>query len=279
VTASGGFLASLLAVERRGEWEFAAQLFDWEGFTFGGDALARLALATGQTVEDKALHSFHASFLRPVPARVPLAIQVEPLSDGRRLARRRAALACHGRLHCVATASFAAPTPNGVGWQDVAMPPVPAPETLAKDLAVAAAEGWSWDLETEEFEWGFLGERGRARDGAPASDSQWSVWLRPRQPLPATWRMHEAALVYASDYVSHWSASRRLGRAFGPGVFASVDHQVHVHRQPIWDDWWLFHSWSDVAHAGRALWHRRIFARDGALVASVAQEALIDDRE
>jgi acyl-CoA thioesterase-2 len=277
--AEAGFLASLLTVDRRGAWEFAAQLFDWEGVTFGGDALARLALAAAHTVEEKALHSFHASFLRPVPGGVPLEIRVDPLSDGRRLARRRAVLDCRGRVHCEATVSFAAPTPDGVAWQDVAMPPVPAPETLAKDVGIAEAEGWTWDLEHEEFEWGFLGERGRtSREGGPASDSHWSVWLRPRQLLPAVERVHEAALVYASEYVSHWSAARRLGRAFGPGVFASLDHQVHVHRMPIWDDWWLFHGWSDVAHAGRALWHRQIFARDGALLASVRQEALIDDR-
>jgi acyl-CoA thioesterase II len=275
-----GFFASLLTVEPRSEWEFAARLHDYEGATLGSDALGRLVLAAGHTVQDKSLHAFHASFLRPVPAGIPLAIRVEPLMDGRRLARRRAALDCHGRLHCEATASFAVPTRDGVNWQDVAMPPVPPPETLPKDVAVAEAEGWTWDLEHEEFEWGFLGERGRmSREGGAASDSHWSVWLRPRLPLPAIERVHEAALVFASDYVSHWSASRRLGRTFGPGGFASLDHQVHVHRLPIWDDWWLFHSWSDVAHAGRALLHRRIFARDGALIASVAQEGLIADRD
>ena len=36
---------------------------------------------------------------------------------------------------------------------------------------------------------------------------------------------------------------------------------------------------SDVSHAGRALIRREIFTREGSLVASVAQEALVTERD
>jgi acyl-CoA thioesterase-2 len=278
VTATG-FLASLLTVERCSESEFAARLHDYDGMSFGGDVLGRLALAAALTAGEKALHSFHATFLRPAPPGVLLRIRVARLVDGRRFARRRAALDHDGRLLCEATASFAAVPAGETGWQDVAMPVVPPPESLPNDEAVAEKAGWTnWNLEEEEFEWGFVGEPWRASEASgPAGDSRWSTWLRPRQPLPPDPRVHAAALVFASDYVSHWSASLRLGRQVLPGVFASLDQSVHIHRTPRWDDWWLLHNWSEIAHEGRALWHRQIFSRDGALVASIRQEALLAD--
>jgi acyl-CoA thioesterase-2 len=181
-----------------------------------------------------------------------------------------------GRARCEATVSFAEPPKAGAQWQDVAMPSVPAPESLPKDVDVAAANAWpDWNLDEEEFEWGWVDEPWRAWEGGVAAESRWSTWLRPRAPLPPDPRVHAAALALASDYLSHWSASRRLGRAFPPGSYVSLDHVVHVHRGPVWDDWWLFHDRSDVAHGGRPLVHRRVFTRDGALVASVVQEALI----
>jgi acyl-CoA thioesterase-2 len=87
--------------------------------------------------------------------------------------------------------------------------------------------------------------------------------------------VHAAAIAFLSDYSSQWSAARRLGRALPAGAFASLDQVVRIHRPARWDDWWLSHAWSDVAHDGRALWHRQLFDRRGALVASVSQEGLI----
>lgn len=87
--------------------------------------------------------------------------------------------------------------------------------------------------------------------------------------------MHAAALAFASDCLSQGSAGLRLGRGFGPGSFASRDHVLHAHRPARRDEWWLLDSASEVARDGRAHWQRRVFARDGTLIASVAQEALI----
>ena len=42
-----------------------------------------------------------------------------------------------------------------------------------------------------------------------------------------------------------------------------------------WDDWWLLETISQAAHAGRALSRRRIFTRDGRLVASSVEAARV----
>jgi acyl-CoA thioesterase-2 len=274
-----GLLASLLRVERAGEAEFRASLRDFGGSAFGGDALGRAALAASATCEGKDLHSVHATFLRPLPAGVPLQLRVEALADGRRMARRRVEIRREERLLCDVTASFVEPAAGAV-WQEVGLPEVPVPEALPSDLEVARREEWSdWDPEVEEWAWGFIGRPWLAGSTSGGEASSWRVWLRPRQPLTADSRLHAAALVYASDYWSQISAAFRLGRRLQPGGFVSLDHALRIHRPGPWDDWWLFDNWSEVAFAGRALWHRRVFTRDGKLVASVSQEGLVVEPE
>lgn len=278
-TASG-FLASLLTVERVADGEFEARLHGYEGASqagtsFGGDLLGRAVLAASQSCGGRALHSLHATFLRPVPAGVVVRLQVAALSDGRRLARRRVELRREGRLLFEATASFAAEV-GGPGWQEIEAPSVPPPETLPPDVEVARAEGWSdFDPDREEFAWGFVGRPWDAWEKSTPESTTWSTWLRPRQPLGDDAGIHAAALAFASDYLSQWCAARRLGRRLDAGAYASLDHALYVHRPAPWDEWWLFHDTSEVAGDGRVLWHRRIFSRAGALVASARQEGLI----
>jgi acyl-CoA thioesterase-2 len=271
-----GFLASLLRVDRVGELAFSARLHDYGHGSFGGDALGRAALAGSLTCGRKLLHSLHASFLRPLPAAVPLGILVVPLADGRRFARRRIEIRQEERLLCHVTASFVEPGTAGEAWQEVRPPAVPEPEELLGDEELAQREGWpGWDPEQEEFAWRFVGRPYDPSEPASGDASRWSVWLRPRAPLPDDPRVHAAALAFLSDYSSQWSAARRLGRRLDAGAFVSLDHVVRIHRPPRWDDWWLSHAWSEVAHAGRSLWHRQLFDREGGLIASISQEGLI----
>jgi acyl-CoA thioesterase-2 len=84
-----------------------------------------------------------------------------------------------------------------------------------------------------------------------------------------------AALVFLADFYSQWPFERRIGRGFAQGSFRTLDHALWVHRSARWNDWWLLESKSEVAHAGRALSQRRIFTREGVLLASSAQAALV----
>jgi len=69
-------------------------------------------------------------------------------------------------------------------------------------------------------------------------------------------------------------------RVFNPGMqVASLDHAIWFHRPLRMDDWLLYDMDSPSAASGRGMNQGTVFSRDGSLVASVAQEALIRRRE
>ena len=74
---------------------------------------------------------------------------------------------------------------------------------------------------------------------------------------------------------SHMPVARRLGGPFEPFGYTSLDQLLWVHCDEPWDDWRLVTTLCDVARAGRAFTRRTLHARDGRLLASMAQELLL----
>jgi acyl-CoA thioesterase-2 len=265
-------LAEMLRIERVREGEFAARCEDFWGAALGGDVLARAVLAAAATCRGLELHSLHAAFLRPVPPALPLSLRVEPLGDDRDGARRQVRIERDGLL-CQVVASFA-PLGDGLGYQDpTPAAHLPAPEALPSTLELARAEGWA------EYARGPIEFRRAHPRVWPDPTGEISgghvVWMRPRAPLGADPRLRMAALVFLADFYSHWPFERRIGAGFASDRFRPLDHALWVHQPARWDDWWLTETISEVAHAGRGLSRRRIFARDGRLIATAAQEALV----
>ena len=60
---------------------------------------------------------------------------------------------------------------------------------------------------------------------------------------------------------------------------ASVDHAMWFHRPFRFDEWHLFTFITNSVSAGRGLSRGTVHARDGTLVASIAQEGLMRPRE
>jgi acyl-CoA thioesterase-2 len=87
-------------------------------------------------------------------------------------------------------------------------------------------------------------------------------------------------LAYASDMMLLDAATIPHGRTlFEPGIMAaSLDHALWFHR-PFRADEWLLYA-QDSPNASGALGFARglIFAADGTLVASVAQEGMIREK-
>jgi acyl-CoA thioesterase-2 len=269
-------LEALLRVEPSGEDAFTTVLEGFEGLSFGGQTLGCATLAAARSCEGRAVHSLHACFLRRVPAGEPVVLRVERVADGRRLARRRVTIAAEDRRLFELLVSFAEPAP-GFEHQDArVVPPPPPPESLPSDAEVARAEGWEfWRPGALELRW--LGTPWRP-EGAD-EPSRYVAWVRSRWPLPAEPGLHAAAVAFLSDHHSHWPVARKLGGNFEPWGYTSLDTVVWLHRDLPWDDWRLLVSESDVSHGGRALVRRRLHTRDGRLVASMAQEALIPSGE
>ena len=104
-----------------------------------------------------------------------------------------------------------------------------------------------------------------------------AVWMRARTPLPDDPAVHRAALAYLSDMTIQESILRAHGVAWTtPGLkVASLDHAMWWHRPGRIDDWLLYVQESPSARGGRGLATGRIYSREGALVASVAQEITV----
>ena len=269
-----------LRVEATGDgaWSSALADFDW-GAAFGGDLLARMALAASRDVgPERALRSLHAHFLAPATPGSAAALHVTPLGDDAHETRRRVAVTVGGATLCEGVASFAATAAGPryhAGGFDASLA---APESLPSDVELAQSDGWPVRyLAPIEFRraepraWPFPA----AADGEA---SHWSGWLRPRVPLSADLALHAAALVFASDYRSHWGPETRLGPAFGAHAYTSLDHALWIHAPQAWTDWWLFETRSEICRDGRALTQRTVWTRDGLRVATIAQEGLLRPR-
>jgi acyl-CoA thioesterase-2 len=150
------------------------------------------------------------------------------------------------------------------------MPPVPDAETLPPDEGPPDVEGWPHPQEWPS-EW-----RHALAPWTPLQEGESPsvrVWMRLNGTLADDPALHAAMIVYYSDAGSFGSIERRYGE-FDWGHSASLDHAVWFHQPARWDDWILVTTETPVSFAGRALMHRKIYRRDGAHVASVAQEAV-----
>ena len=103
------------------------------------------------------------------------------------------------------------------------------------------------------------------------------LWARVSGPLSDDPLDHVAAFTYASDLTLLGAALVPHGINLGSPDLqpASLDHTIWFHRPFRADEWWLYDQWSPTAVGGRGLALARVFAQDGRLVATVAQEGLI----
>jgi len=247
---------------------------------FGGQVAAQALIAGARSVDPAyVVHSLHSYFLRPGDTSVPIIYDVERLRDGRSFATRRVMARQHGRPIYVQTVDFQR-AEEGLEHQDV-MPEVVPPEQ-GYDLIDLIAQRDPDQARAFAREWSAMDMRyvGTSRLGLPDDPlhpARARLWVRIAGSLTDDPLLHLAAFTYASDMTL-------LGASLvphdltlsSPGLQpASLDHTVWFHRPFRADDWWLYDQWSPTATGGRGLNLGRVFAPDGRLVATVAQEGLI----
>jgi acyl-CoA thioesterase-2 len=163
------------------------------------------------------------------------------------------------------------------------MPDAPAPETVPTEQECFAAMG---DRLPASLRWRATRERpfelrpvGGVEDIlAPApKPPQRMVWMRGLGTLPPDPALHTALLAYVSDFAFITTSLLPHGvTGWTPGMqVASLDHVMWFHRAPRVYDWLLYVMDSPAAQGARGLARGSIYARDGRLVASTAQEGLI----
>lgn len=246
---------------------------------FGGQVAAQALVAAVRTIEDRPVHSLHSYFLRPGDPKTPIIYEVDRVRDGRSFATRRVAAIQHGEAIFIMDASFHTPEP-GLDHQDP-MPEAPPAESVPSmhELIRRRADTNPFFAFWEKMEMPILihdldpidPTTPRAREG------EHLVWWKADGKLPDDLLLHQCVLTYASDFTLIDAALARHGRSwFQPDMMvASIDHAIWFHRPFRADEWLLYATHSPSASGARGFSLGRIYAEDGTLVASVAQEGLM----
>ncbi|MEM6438652.1 MAG: acyl-CoA thioesterase II [Pseudomonadota bacterium] len=247
---------------------------------YGGQVIAQALVAAYRTVEDRVCHSLHCYFIRPGDPSIPVIYEVDRARDGGSFTTRRVIAIQHGRQIFNLAASFQKAED---GWEHQhPKPDAPDPETLpSRDelrdrLAPKVAPERREDflrprpIEIREVEPQDLTAPRKLSDVN-------SLWFRTAQPVQGPPWLHHCLLAYASDMNLLGSGLRPHGLSFMTGevMTASLDHAMWFHAPLDFSHWHLYAMDSPSAGGARAFNRGSIYAADGRLVASTAQEGLM----
>ncbi|MGA2893047.1 MAG: acyl-CoA thioesterase II [Xanthobacteraceae bacterium] len=250
---------------------------------FGGQVIGQALVAACRTVDDVTLrppHSLHAYFLLGGDPKAPIIYEVDRIRDGKSFTTRNVIAIQHGHAIFSMSVSFHI-AEQGLSHQfkmpDVAKPDALPSETEMKERVwpmmpepVRRYYERERPIELRPVEFGrYLGEQ--SKDGC------FHVWIRATGRLPDEPAIHQCVLAYASDMTLLDAALIPHQRTvFSEDVMAaSLDHALWFHRPFRADEWLLYAQDSPTLAGSRGFSRGLIFAADGTLVASVAQEGLL----
>src|SRR5690606_4526794 len=236
--------------------------------------------AASATVSGRQVHSLHAYFLRRGDFNAPIVYQVDRSRDGGSFSSRRVLAIQHGQQIFHMAASFQEPA-EGLTHQ-LPMPQVPPPDSLpdlrelleSQQMPLPPAEqrfsGRNSPLE-------FHAVQAMAYPDPEPVPSQLDDWFRAVDRVGEDPVRHACLLAYVSDYHLMTTAMRPHGFSLGSRgvIVASIDHAMWFHRPVRVDEWLLYSIESPAAAGARGFARASVFAQDGRLVASTAQEGLI----
>jgi acyl-CoA thioesterase II len=253
---------------------------------FGGQVIGQALVAACRTVEDvtaRPPHSLHAYFLLGGDPKVPIIYEVDRIRDGKSFTTRNVKAIQHGHPIFSMSVSFHVAEP-GLAHQ-VKMPDVPKPDAQPSEAEIKERilplmpepvrryYERERPIELRPVEYSrYLGEK--------SEDGRFNVWIRATGQLPDEPAIHQCVLAYASDMMLLDAALIPHGRSvFSEDIMAaSLDHALWFHRPFRADEWLLYAQDSPSLADSRGFSRGLIFASDGTLVASVAQEGLLRQR-
>jgi len=249
---------------------------------FGGQVIGQALVAAQRTVAtERHVHSLHCYFMRPGDPQVPIIYQVDRLRDGGSFTTRRVTAIQHGHAIFSLECSFQV---DEEGFEhQMPMPlDVPGPETLRNQFELLQETGhempeavrkyWARDRPLEIRPVNI--EHYTSKDKLPPRQN---VWVRMMGDVPDDRRIQAAILAYLSDMTLLETSTFAHGRVgFDPEIqMASLDHAMWFHRPCLLDDWLLYAQDSPNTIGSRGFSRGFLYARDGTLVASTAQEGLV----
>jgi acyl-CoA thioesterase II len=251
---SAGSLLDLLALEPLDRDLFrATAVVDERLPLYGGQVAAQALHAAAQTVPDgRVPHSLHGYYLRGGDASHATLFRVDRDRDGRSFSARRVVAVQRGKVIFNMSASFHAPEP-GLDRQVEPMPAAGDPEALPA-------------LELPRL----MSMEARVPEQPHRVHWPTRFWSRCTAELPDDPLAHACALTYLSDILTGLSPLQEDD--WYPG--SSLDHAVYFHRPVRMDRWVLIDLVPRSVAGGRGWYTGTVHDQDGALAASVTQEAL-----
>lgn len=271
---------SFTAATRESDFFVGPSQYKPDGRVFGGQVLAQCIVAAAATLPpERLIHSLHGYFLRAGDAAEPIEFGVERLRDGRSFSARRVHAYQKNAPILSLIASFQDEQP-GFEHSETMPTGIPGPdecpelrELLAADDSARVTE---W-LSRRPFEIRPVEPFGVPGTTTDTELPEQHIWFRASARFGDDPVLNAAALAYASDFNLLEPVLRRHGLTWvSPGLrVASLDHAMWWHTRVRVDEWMLYVQESPAARGGRGLGYGRIFSRDGALLATVAQEGMV----
>lgn len=259
-------LLDLLRHQQRGD-TWVGHTPDWYGpVVFGGVGLAiTISAACRDAPEGSRLHSLHAHFLRPVQGGQEIVFQTDVVKAGRSFNLHQVTAAQEGKPVIVMTCSFTADADVDVYIYDLSGIPdgVPAPDQLPEPED-DGRDGGPW-----EARW--VGPSELRPDGTREATHR--HWFRIPRGLGDDPHLHAALLGYATDWTG--IGGRPLHLEGDTTGMISLDHAAWFHRPARADEWLLQDVQSLVNAGGRGTLRGVIRDTGGRIVASMAQEMLL----
>jgi len=246
----------LLTVVAVGADTFVSRFFTDDGFRqYGGLTAAQAVRAASLTVEPEYLpHAVQCSFVHGGDAARPVEYRVERDRDGRSFATRRVTATQDGALLAHAMVSFQTDH-SAVDHHPDVLPVVDAPEH-SRSFRVPRLMSMEGRLPSQL---------------RPLTDWPTRFWVRCTDNIaPDDALSHAVLAVYLSDISTGLATLRDADWAYGP----TLNHTVWLHRPLRMDDWVLLDLTPRSVAGGRGWYTGTLSSRDGALGASLAQEAL-----
>ena len=256
------------------------------GRVFGGQVIGQALMAACNTVDDaRQPHSLHAYFLRAGDNTRPIIYRVVRDYDGGSFTNRRVIATQNGQPILNMAASFQM-AERGMEHSTL-MPDVPPPEDLKTEQEhLLANKDKLPEMLVRHM------SRPRPVEMRPVQsrselfgvkrDPVNQVWVRLVAPLKgASQAMQRSILAHLSDMGLLSTCALPHGVDWFTPSFqsASLDHTIWFHEDVKADDWMLYSMDSPWGGHARGLNRGMIFARDGRLIASTAQEGLMRMRK
>jgi acyl-CoA thioesterase-2 len=261
-------LVSALEMEPLGDHRYrAANVAGGErGMVFGGELIAKMAVAAARDDGTKPVKSAHGLFARTVQVDDDVELDVDVLHSGRTFASASVTLSQGGRQCARALVLLSDPE------EDLIRHGAPMPDVDGPDVAVPYDDPSSW---REVRSVGGVD----IRDETSVGPARLFLWVRfPDAPDDP---------VVAQGLLAHATASYLIGTAMRPhaGIGQSIAHREistgivghTISYQEAFDprQWLLITHESPYAGRGRTVGTGLVHTQDGELVASFSQEAMI----